>query len=529
MARQNKVTSLSRKQVVWTIAGMMLGMFIGTLDQTVVGTAMPRIITDLNGFRYYIWVTNIYIIVEATTILIIGKLTDMYGRKKFYLAGLVIFTLSSLGCGLGKTMAQIIILRGIQGIGGGIMLVNAFTVIGDLFSPVDRGKYQGYINLAFGVATAIGPTIGGVLTDLLSWRWVFFMNIPLCLLVLFILVRYFPEIRSNDSKHSLDYRGLVAIVLTLVPLMMAITLGGSEYPWLSVQIIGIFVFVLLMLTLFIYLESRAREPIISLSLFKNRIVTFSNIVLFFFGIGMFAAIVFIPLFYQGVLGTSATSSGNLLIPMMVGIVLGSVISGQLLSRAGGHYKIQGSVGLSFLAAGMFLLSTMTVNTSYATVATYSAIAGLGAGVVMPVYTIAVQNAVPHHMLGEATSVNTFFRPLGAAVGLAILGTILNSVFMADFLSRLPDKVKTVIPFERLVSMAHDPRALVSSGAQLQLQNMLGQSEISEQILDALRHALASSISRIFFTAFIFVIVALIFNFFLKEIPLKRQSYDDLVS
>jgi EmrB/QacA subfamily drug resistance transporter len=330
--------SLPRKKVMVTFAGVMLAMFLSSLDQTVVGTAMPRIISDLGGFSRYTWVTSVYIITSAVTIPITGKLTDMYGRKFFYIGGLVVFVLSSFLCGLSQTMTQIIIFRGVQGIGAGVMMANAFTVIGDIFPPAERGKYQGFMSGVFGLSSIIGPTLGGYLTDSLSWHWVFFVNIPLGILIIILFIIFFPNFRPDSLKHKIDYPGLSLLILTVVPAMLALSWGGVEYPWSSVQIVGMFIFSAVMLALFIFVESRSQEPIIPLSLFKNRVVAISELVIFFTAFGMFGGIIFVPLFFQGVLGATATTSGSFLTPMMLGNVAGSFISGQLLSRAGGHYK-----------------------------------------------------------------------------------------------------------------------------------------------------------------------------------------------
>ena len=299
---------LPRREVAITFIGVMLAMFLGSLDQTVVGTAMPRIVADLGGFNQYTWVTSAYIITSAVAIPIVGKLTDMYGRKVFYIGGLLIFTLASLGSGFSYSMNQLIIFRGIQGIGAGVMMANAFTVIGDLFPPAERGKYQGYMSAVFGVSSVIGPTLGGFLTDNLTWHWVFFINVPLGLVIIFLFLRYFPNLKPAAVRHKVDYLGLSGLVLTFIPMMLALSWAGVEYPWGSGTIIGLFVFSAVMLALLIYIESRAEEPIIPLSLFKSNIVTISLIVTFLTGIGMFGIIIFIPLYFQGVLGASATAS-----------------------------------------------------------------------------------------------------------------------------------------------------------------------------------------------------------------------------
>jgi EmrB/QacA subfamily drug resistance transporter len=513
--------------VVVTLGGVMLAMFLSSLDQTVVSTAMPRIISDLGGFSHYTWVTTAYIIASAVTIPIIGKLIDMYGRKKFYISGLVVFVFASFLCGLSNTMMQIIIFRGVQGIGAGIMMANAFTVIGDLFPPSERGKYQGFMSGVFGLSSIIGPTLGGYITDTLSWHWVFFINIPLGVVLIFLFIFFFPDFRPDNLKHNVDYPGLATLILTVIPAMLALSWGGVEYPWSSPQIIGMFSFSSVMLALFLKIESRSREPIIPLSLFKNRIVAISEIVIFFTGIGMFSGIIFVPLFFQGVLGVTATTSGSFLTPMMLGMVIGSVISGQFLSRAGGHYRIQGAIGIAIMGLGLALLSRMTVETSYTNAVIKIVVAGFGLGITMPLYTIAVQNAVPYNLLGVATSSTAFFRSIGGSVGLAILGSVMNNQFASNLMSRLPDAVKGVLPSDMLASLAHNPQALVSLEAQAQLQDFLAQMgpqgpAIFEEILQALRQALDSALSEVFLVGFFILVLAFIVNLFIKEIPLRKQ-------
>ena len=331
------INALPRQQVLITLAGVLLAMFLSSLDQTVVGTAMPRIITDLGGFTQYTWVTTAYIITSTIAIPITGKLTDMYGRKWFYIVGLAIFMLGSLLCGLSHTMTQLIFFRGFQGIGAGIMMANAFTVIGDIFPPAERGKYQGLMAGVFGLSSVIGPTLGGYITDNahMGWHWVFFVNIPLGILITALFIFFFPHLKPDTLKHRIDYLGITALILAVVPMLLALTWGGVEYPWVSAQIIGMLAFSVVMIPVFILFESRAKEPIIPLWILKNRIVAISTFVIFITGFGMFGGIIFVPLFFQGVLGQSATNSGTFLTPMMLGLVAGSFISGQLLSRAGG--------------------------------------------------------------------------------------------------------------------------------------------------------------------------------------------------
>jgi len=522
------LSSLPRRQVVITTGGVMLALFLASLDQTIVGTATPRIISDLGGFTHYTWITTSYLVASTITVPIAGKLTDMYGRKRLYIIGIGTFTVGSLLCGLSQTMIQIVLYRGLQGIGAGIMMANAFTVIGDLFPPAERGKYQGFLSAVFGLSSIIGPTLGGFLTDTLSWHWVFFINIPLAIMVIALFIAFFPDIRPDVLKHRVDYAGVVTLMLTVIPAMLAFTWGGVDYPWLSARIIFMLAFSVIMCGAFLVVETRTEEPIIPLSLFKNRIVAISLLVIFLSGIGMFGIIIFVPLFFQGVLGVSATISGSFLTPMMLGMVAGSALSGQLLSRAGGHYRKQGAVGIAIMTLGTVLLSRMTVETSYGAAVAYIVIAGFGLGTIMPLYTIAVQNAVPYEILGVATSSTAFFRSIGGTVGLAIFGSVVNNRFASDFISALPVKVKQIIPPERLDALVHNPQALVSVEAQTQLNAMFDMfgSEgpaLFEQVLSALRQALESALAEVFLIASGILVIAFITNFFLKEIPLRKQN------
>ncbi len=517
---------MPQRQVQITFAGVLLAMFLSSLDQTIVGVAMPRIIADLGGFTHYTWVTTAYVIASTVAVPITGKLIDMYGRKVLYIIGLVIFTVFSLLCGLSQTMTQIIIFRGIQGVGGGIMMANAFTVIGDLFPPGDRGKYQGLISASFGLSAVIGPALGGFLTDLLSWHWVFLINIPLGLAIIGLFIVFFPHLRPENMKRKVDYAGVVLLMLTVVTLMLALSWGGVDYPWASVPIITMLIFSVVMGVVFVIVEHRSEHPILPLSLFRNRIVAISEVVVFFTGVAMFGTIIFVPLFFQGVLGASASVSGGFLTPMMLGMVLGSFLSGQLLSRTGGHYRFQGAIGICIMAVGTFLLSLMTAKTSYAIAVVSIIIAGFGLGATMPLYVIAVQNTVPYEMLGVATSSIAFFRSIGGAMGLAVFGSVLNNRFAIEFMNGVPATIKATVPMDRLELLLRNPQALVSPEAQDQLKGMfalLGTqgAAIYEQVMTTLRQALSSALSLVFLIAFAVLIIAFVMNFFITEIPLRK--------
>ena len=506
-AKDSKILgSLPKKQLIITLIGVMLAMFIGALDQTIVGTAMPRIVSDLGGFNEYTWITTIYIITSAIALPITGKLTDMFGRKYFYIAGLIIFSAASLLCGLSNSMTALIIWRGIQGIGGGMMLANSFTVIGDLFPPSERGKFMGYLSAIFATSSIIGPVLGGYITDAISWHWVFFVNIPIGILIILLFALYFPDIKPDASKHRIDYAGVIILILTVVPIMLALSWGGALYPWGSLVIIGLFVLSVVMLLSFIFIENRVDEPIIPLGLFKNQIVAISIIVAFLSSFVMFANTTFIPLFFQGLLGVTATASGTLLIPMTLGMMV----------------------------IGVWFLSRMNLQTSNTQAVVNMVITGFGLGITMPIFTIAVQNAVPYKMLGAATSSVPFFRSIGGSMGLAIFGSVLNNRFASQFLGSIPTVVKTTIPADQLSSLAYNPQALVSVPAQVQLRdtfNVFGSQgqALYDQTLQALRQSLSSAIARVFLITLFVGIASFIICLFLKEIPLlKKYLKDNLI-
>jgi len=517
--------ALPRRQRILTFCGVILAMFLGSLDQTIISTAMPRIIADLGGFSHYTWVSSAYIIASAVVMPITGRLTDMYGRKSFYLLGLSLFFISSIACGMSGTMAQLIVSRALKGLGAGVMMATGFSVVGDLFPPAVRGKYMGIGGAVFGVSSIIGPTLGGFITDTLSWHWVFYFNIPLCVLIFFLFLLFFPDIRPARRGHRIDFPGILALVLTVVPAMLALTWGGIDYPWRSIQVQGLFVFSGLMLVCFVVNEHFSSEPIVPLRMFRGRIVVISLAVTLLTGFGMYGTVLFIPLYFQGVLGVTATTSGNFLTPMMLGMVAGSFVSGQLLSRTGGHYKVQAVAGLAVLTLGLLLLSTMRQETGFAWAVCYISLTGTGLGILTPLYTIAVQNAVPYDLLGLATSSTAFFRSIGGALGLGVMGSAMNTRFVSVFLGNLPEGLQTILPAQQLAEMARNPKVLVNPMGQAQLKSFLAQAgngSLFEPLMESLRASLESALSHVFFVGLLVVAGAFVINLFLREIPLREQ-------
>ncbi|MDA8138976.1 MAG: MDR family MFS transporter [Desulfobacteraceae bacterium] len=530
------LSTLPRQKKLMTMAGVFMAMFLSSLDHTIVGTAMPRIMADLGGFGQYTLISSVYIVASAIVMPITGRLTDMYGRKPFYVGGLIIFIASSVGCGFSHTLAQMVIWRAIKGLGGGIMMATGFTVIGDLFPPARRGRYIGIGSALFGLAAVVGPILGGIITDRFSWPWVFFINVPLGVVVVILFLIYFPYMRPDSKPHRIDFAGIITLILTVLSFMLALAWGGGRYPWFSVQIAVVMGFSLAMLAIFIWIEWHCQEPILPLSLFGNSIVVLCLAIIFLSGFGMYGSVIFIPLFFQGVLGVTATTSGSILTPMMLGVIGGSFISGNLMSRAGGHYKRQGYAGIAVMALGMWLLSRMDAGTSTTHGLINVALAGFGLGITLPLYTIALQNAVPYGLLGVATSSAPFFRLLGGACGLAIFGAVMRHRFALELRSGLSESLKAALPQDLLLNMANNPQVLVDPERQKQLEVALTQAasqvagaDLFQQLLQSLRHCLEAALSRTFFVALITVVIALVCHLFLKEIPLRaRHTPSDMV-
>ena len=416
----------------------MLAMFVGALDQTVVGTAIPRIIAELKGFEHYAWVTTAYMLTSTLGVPVFGKLSDIYGRKYFYIAGILTFLVGSWLCGFAQSMEQLVAFRGLQGVGAGISEGLAFAIIGDIFPPARRGRMQGIFGAVFGLASIIGPTLGGWLTDTLSWRWTFYVNLPVGLAALGMLWFYFPFFEPDASvRRKIDWLGVVTLLGSTTPFLLALSWGGHDYPWGSPVINGLFLAALIF-ALFVFIEIRqARtggEPVLPLELFQNPIYTVGVATTVVIGFGMFGTILYIPLFVQGVLGTSATASGSVLWPLMGGMLTASIGTGQLVQRFG-RYKWFGVAGLAIMTSGMLLNAQMSVDTSYWTAARNMVVLGFGMGMTFPVFSLAVQNAVPYRVMGIAMSSMQFFHTLGGMMGTAILGAFMTNTFSPEFETR----------------------------------------------------------------------------------------------
>lgn len=517
---------LGRKRLVLTMAGVMLGMLLSALDQTVVGTAMPRIIADLNGLQHYAWVFTAYMLASTVTVPIYGKLSDIYGRRPFFIGGMILFLLGSALSGMSQNMTQLILFRGLQGLGAGGMMPIVQAIVGDIFTPAERGKWQGLLMGVFGIATIIGPTLGGWLTDSWGWRWVFYVNMPVGVVAIVTAGFALPG-QSRHREHTIDYTGVATLIAGTVPLLLAFSWAGTQYPWLSTQIVGLLVFAVAMLAIFFFIEMRAPEPIISPSLFRNGIFSVSVIATFLVSIGMFGAIMYLPLFVQGVIGQSATSSGAVLTPMMLGFVVSSIIGGQIMARTG-RYKVLALSGFIVAAAGMFLLSHMTMNATNALVVRNMAITGLGIGVMMSLFTIVVQNAFPFQQLGQVTASLQFFRSIGGTIGVAILGSVMTNHFQSNFQGHLPAALTQLVPPDRLAAL-QNPQILLAPEATARIQESFaafgpqGQA-LFQQLMLAIRQSLATAITDLFTVGAGVMIIAFIATLFLREIPLRKSHH-----
>lgn len=515
---------LPRRALVLTVVGLILSLLLAALDQTIVGTAMPRIVSELNGFEHYAWVTTAYLLTSTAVVPIVGKLGDLYGRKLFLLGGAAFFVLTSMLCGLAQDMTQLIAFRGLQGLGGGVLMATVFTVISQIFPPAQRGRIQGIFGAVFGLASIVGPLLGGFLTDNLNWRWVFYVNLPVGIVALTVLWFSFPNVRGLKGDRRIDFAGAGSLVAGVVPLLLALSWGGTQYPWGSVQILALAAVAVVMLVVFGLVEARAAEPIIPLSLFRNSIVSVAILAMMLMAIGMFGTILFIPLFIQGVIGSSATRSGTMLTPMMVAMIGSSMAAGQVISRTG-RYKLVGLFGLSVMTAGLFLLSGMGADTDYATVIRNMIIVGLGIGPTMPVFTLAAQNAVDMGQLGVVTSLTQFARSIGSTLGVAVFGSLLTNRFGPSFQAALPPQVFAIVPAAQLAQF-QNPQVLLNPQASEALRTGLAQfgpqgPQLYDALFGAIRVALVTSLHDLFLTGAGLVAVGAVVVLFLKEIPLRK--------
>lgn len=498
---------LSHRQVLIVFSGLMLGMLLAALDQTIVATALPTIVGDLGGLNHLSWVVTAYLLTSTASVPLYGKISDLYGRKRIFQAAIVLFLIGSVICGAAQNMLTLIIARGIQGAGGGGLMALAMIIIADVVSPRERGRYQGYTGAVFATASVAGPLLGGFFTDSLSWRWIFYINLPVGIVALVVTsaVLNLPFARRN---HRIDYLGAGLLVGAVTSFLLVTVWGGSEFAWSSATIILLTLGGLVLLGAFLFQERRAAEPILPLNLFRNSVFAVASAISALVGLTMFSAMIFLPLYFQIVTGASATRSGLLMLPLMAGLMTTSIGSGRVISHTG-KYRIFPILGGAVSFLGLLLLSRIDVDTSRGETAVYMLITGAGIGLTMQTLILAVQNVVPHEDMGAATSGVTFFRSMGGAFGVAIFGTVLNN--------RLDHYVPRNVPADILASLGSP------SG------NELGRSRVViERLPDLARigviHSFADSLQVVFLVAAPLAFLAFVLAWFVKDVPLRESVH-----
>ena len=512
---------LDARQRFATVAGLMLTLLLAAMDQTIVGTAMPRVVSSLDGFDRYPWVTTSYLLTSTIAVPVFAKLSDLYGRKWLYMIGLVIFVVSSWLCGAAGNipipvdgMNQLIFFRGLQGIGGGAVMGLTFTIIGDLFAPAERGRYQGMFGGVFGLASIVGPLAGGFITDHMSWRWAFYVNAPLGILAAGVLYRTFPYVKPLGRSRSIDWLGLVSLTGWIVPLLLALSRVNAR-GWTDPSVRMLLAGALASFAVFVWAERRADEPLMPPSLFGIRTIALASGGVFVLGMSMFGMFVYLPLYLQGVLGMSAAASGMLFVPMIFAMILASVASGQIVSRTG-RYKILAVAGAVLATTGMALLARLGPDANASTIVWCLVVCGFGFGAAQPVYSVVVQNAAPRAQLGAATATSQFFRSIGSTIGVAVFGTLLLGTYHQQLAATLPPD--TPADVRQLVDNPLTANQEPGMGAR-----GLPMHQIDPAVAASVRASLAAGMQRVFVLASIVMGFSIVLNLLLPELPLRTRA------
>jgi len=510
------------------LGAILLALLLGALDQTIVGTALPRIVTDLQGNDLYTWVVTIYLLTSTISVPFYGKLSDYFGRKPLLIFGIIVFLAGSALSGVSQNMTELIVFRGIQGIGAGSLFPISLAVIGDLFTPAERGKYQGLFGAVFGVAALIGPFLGGVITDNVGWHWIFYINIPVGLVSLFVVARVLPSLKRPKHALNLDWLGAIVFVAGMIPFLVGLT-NKQTADWGTFEVGGLLGIGIVLIAVFLVIESRAKEPIVPLNLWRDRTYAGSLVATFFAAFGFFSATIFLPRFYQVVKGDSATVSGWELIPLLVGVIGASIISGQIVARTG-KYKALLLVSISLVGIGSLLFTNLAYDTDPWVIRFWQFVLGLGIGPTLAVFTIVIQNAVPFSKLGVATSNLTFFRQIGGIVGLSIAG----SYFGGQLQQQIPQRLlSNGVPQQMVTGFqggSFDVNSVVGVGGNLG-QSILSQvpaafrsqvEPLLPKIVTSIYESIASAIGQIFWFGLGTAILAFVAVLVIRELPLRSS-------
>ncbi|SMC62367.1 MDR family MFS transporter [Janibacter indicus] len=489
-------------------AGLMLGMLVASVSQTIVGPALPRIVSELGGMDHYSWVATAAMLVSAVTVPIVGKFSDLYGRRGFYLGGIVVFMIGSLIAGFSQSFWMLVAGRAVQGLGMGTLMPLSQTIIGDIIPPRQRGKYQGLMGAVFGVTSVAGPLLGGVITDHLGWRWLFFVSLPIGLIALFFIAR-FLHVPHTPRKAPIDYLGITTLSTGLVALLLAVSFGGSSWAWGSTESISLFVLSVVALTAFVLVERKAVEPVLPLRLFANRAISLSLVSAFGVAIVMFGAIIYIPVFAQGVIGVNATNSGLILMPLMLGFIICGILTGMLITRTGKYLPFM-LTGIAVMSVGVFLLTRLDHTATSLQLTEAMVVLGIGLGMAMQQYTLVVQNAVSRSDMGVATASTQFFRNVGSTVGIAIFGAVMSSGLQEKIASHLPGGMPAQAGGHMDAGAVLDPSAL---------------AKLPPAVADAVRWGLADKLTDAFALGLPILAVVFVATLFIPNTPL-RETNDD---
>ncbi|MGV9372452.1 MDR family MFS transporter [Micromonospora tulbaghiae] len=509
MTAQAARPALPARQIRLLMFGLMTGMLLAALDQTIVGTALPTIVGELGGINHYSWVVTAYLLASTASTPLYGKMADLYGRRPVFLFSIGMFLLGSLLAGLSQNMTQLIVTRGVQGLGAGGLMTLAFTIISDVVSPRERGRYQGLFGAVFGVSSVAGPLVGGYFAEN-NWRWIFYINVPLAILAIVVCWHVMRLVPFERREHTVDWIGAALLVAGVSCLLLALSWGGAEYAWGSGVIVGLFVAGAVLGVLFVVQEARTKEPILPLRLFRSATFALANGAGFVLGLVMFGSIIFIPLYLQIVKGASPTRSGLLMLPMMAGVIVTSVLTGRAMSRIG-RYKWFPVAGAAVLVVGMLLFQQLQVDTTLWAAFGYMVVIGVGLGLCMQSLILAVQNAVSVRDLGAGTSSATFFRSLGGSFGVAILGAVLSSRLTAEMSARLPGALAQLPP---------EQRAAVTAGGDFSINDPAAILALPAPVRAAVQAAFVESLHLVFLTTGLIAVIAVLVTLAMPNLQLR---------